>query len=151
MNFIREFCQIGFLGVALLVLVPFGLLGNVICSILALILKEKKPRLRSIVIGALLAAAPASALMFIHTIYIPSHPEGGIGLSYVIPVVIIEYFWLCYFVFVPQWLFLVMAKKIHFSDRTIIAWRLGLTALLALVLGFAHAFIGHSILGLPSD
>lgn len=60
------------------------------------------------------------------------------------------FFWVSYFIFIPQWVFLIMTRKIRMSVKAAYAWRFVLSAVFLVLLAIAHAFIGH-ILGLPSD
>jgi len=151
LKFIVELLQFGFLGLAVIPLVAFGLAGNLICSVLMPIFREKEVKLKTTVIGTLLAAALMAALMIVVSSHGLAHLGERIRFTNVMRIVIFAYFWNCYFIFVPQWLFLLIAKSAHFTGKAVIGVRLVFTLLCVLLLGFAHSFIGRSIFGLPTD
>ncbi len=144
MNFIGDFFHYGFWGMAIVELGQFGLVGNALFSVFALLLKGKHSRLRTLLLMTPLAATPSFILMLITlNSRERSHPIGG-------PVAIILFIWLCYFIFIPQGLFHLIRAK-GFGAKPIFLWRLALTAIFCVALAVVHIIIGQGVLGITPD
>lgn len=146
--YLDEFLRFGFTGLGLIIWWYLGIISNVIISIIISIKKEEKATIKSITLFSLGFAI----LSVVYLLITSSENLAHIFLP------LFWFFWIFYFIFIPQILIFLINKKIleiEFSKKNIlikkiilVSVRLILSIIFPILLNQLNFFIGYTILGI---